>query len=173
MNKKPELRLYTRIGRATCAAAKEFLSRHRIEYLSRDVFADPEAKKEWEDLGLPTLPCAVQGERRVLILHTDQLRSFLGLQASEAAASYRELAGAMNRILTAVERAVLQVPSERLSDHTESGPGLRRWSSTSTTTSRRWPIPWIRGYTDGNRGTITAPAGFFRHQKNWAGSARK
>ncbi len=43
------------------------------------------------------------------------MRAFLGLQASEALASYRELAGAMNRILKAVGQAVPQVPSERLS----------------------------------------------------------
>ena len=50
----------------------------------------------------------------------------MGLQASEAAASYGELAGAMNRILRAVEQAVLQVPSERLSDPTPNrGRDLR------------------------------------------------
>jgi len=66
------------------------------------------------------------GDRHVLILHTDQLRAFLGLAASTALASYRELAGAMNRILEAVERAVRQVPSERLSDPTPNrGRDLR------------------------------------------------
>jgi hypothetical protein len=50
----------------------------------------------------------------------------LGLAASEALASYRELTGAMNRILIAVERAVMQVPSERLSDPTPNrGRDLR------------------------------------------------
>ena len=50
----------------------------------------------------------------------------MGLEASKALASYRELTGAMNRILVAVERAVLQVPSERLSDPTPNrGRDLR------------------------------------------------
>lgn len=40
--------------------------------------------------------------------------------------SYRELIGAMDRILTAVEQAVLQIPSERLSDPTPNrGRDLR------------------------------------------------
>ena len=92
----------------------------------RDVYSDPEAKKEWEVLGLETLPCAVQGERHVLILHTDQLRAFLGLQVSVALASYRALVDAMKRILTAVEQAVLQVPSEWLADPTPNrGRDLR------------------------------------------------
>lgn len=54
------------------------------------------------------------------------MRAFLGLQASEALASYREVAGAMKRILKAAEQAVLQVPSERLSDPTPNrGRDLR------------------------------------------------
>lgn len=68
----------------------------------------------------------MQGKRHVLILHTDQLREFLGLEASKALASYRELSGAMNRILTAVETAVRQVPSEWLSNPTPNrGRDLR------------------------------------------------
>jgi hypothetical protein len=91
-----------------------------------DVYSDPEAKKEWEALGLETLPCVVQGRRHVLILHTDQLRTFLGLKASAALASYQALVGAMKRILTAVEQAVRQVPSERLADPTPNrGRDLR------------------------------------------------
>lgn len=60
------------------------------------------------------------------ILHTDQLRAFLGIEASPAVASYRELAGALDRILKAVEQAVRQVPTERLSDPTPNrGRDLR------------------------------------------------
>ena len=73
-----------------------------------------------------TVPCAVRGKDYVEILHTDQLRAFLGLRTSEALASYRQLAAAMNRILEAVERAVRQVPTERLSDPTPNrGRDLR------------------------------------------------
>lgn len=97
-----------------------------MEYLSRDIYSNPEAKAEWEALGLGTVPCAVRGEEHLEILHTDQLRAFLGLGTSEAPASYRGLARAMNRILEAVERAVRQVPSERLSDPTPNrGRDLR------------------------------------------------
>ena len=50
----------------------------------------------------------------------------MGLQASEAPASYGELVGAMDRILKAVEIAVRQVPAERLSDPTPNrGRDLR------------------------------------------------
>jgi hypothetical protein len=78
------------------------------------VFLDPEAKAEAEALGLGVVPVAVQGGRSLLILHTDQLREFLGLPVSGARASFRELADAMNRVLEAVEEAVRQGPPEML-----------------------------------------------------------
>jgi hypothetical protein len=72
------------------------------------------------------VPLAVLGDRHVLILHPDQLREFLGLPASDARASYRELADAMNRVLLAVEEAVRQVPSAMLSAPTPNrGRDLR------------------------------------------------
>jgi hypothetical protein len=90
------------------------------------VFLDPAAKAEAEALGLAVVPVAVQGDRSILILHTDQLREFLGLPVSDARASYRELADAMNRVLVAVEEAVRLVPSEMLSAPTPNrGRDLR------------------------------------------------
>jgi hypothetical protein len=88
------------------------------------VFLDPAAKAE--ALGLGVVPVAVQGDRCLLILHTDQLREFLGLPVSAARASYRELAEAMNRVLEAVEEAVRLVPSEMLAAPTPNrGRDLR------------------------------------------------
>lgn len=72
------------------------------------------------------VPVAVQGDRSILILHTDQLREFLGLPISDSRTSCRELADAMNRILEAVEEAVRLVPSEMLSAPTPNrGRDLR------------------------------------------------
>lgn len=87
---------------------------------------DPAAKAEWESLELGVVPCAVQGDRSLLILHMGQLREFVGLPPSGEAGSYQEWVGAMNRILEAVEEAVRQIPSERLSDPTPNrGRDLR------------------------------------------------
>ncbi len=56
----------------------------------------------------------------------DQLRAFLGLPPSQAGASYQQLVSATNRVLEAVERAVRQVPTVRLSDPTPNrGRDLR------------------------------------------------
>ena len=90
------------------------------------MYLDSSAKAELETLGLGVVPLAVQGDRHVLILHTDQLREFLGLPPSDTRASYRELVSAMNRVLEAVEDAVRQVPSTMLSAPTPNrGRDLR------------------------------------------------
>lgn len=55
---------------------------------------------------------AVLGERRQLILHTDQLRGFLGLPAGDGSRSYQDFVAALERVLEGVERVVLQVPAK-------------------------------------------------------------
>jgi hypothetical protein len=59
------------------------------------------------------VPVAVLGERRLPILHVDQLRGFLGLPQAETSQSYQDYVAALERVLEGVERAVLQVPAER------------------------------------------------------------
>jgi hypothetical protein len=94
--------------------------------VNRDIYSDPEAKAEWEALGIGVVPCAVQGDRSLIILHMGQLRQFLDLPPSDSSSSYQEWVAAMNRVLEAVEEAVRQVPSERLSDPTPNrGRDLR------------------------------------------------
>ncbi|MHB0871398.1 MAG: hypothetical protein ACYC66_12090 [Chloroflexota bacterium] len=61
-----------------------------------------------------------------MILHVDQLREFLGLPAEDLGATYQALLPALERVLQAVERAVLRLPSERLGDPTPNrGRDLR------------------------------------------------
>lgn len=59
------------------------------------------------------MPVAVLGERRLSILHVDQIRGFLGLPAVDGARSYQDFVAALERVLEGVERAVLQVPAEQ------------------------------------------------------------
>ena len=54
------------------------------------------------------------GERRLAILHVDQLRDLLGLPAETPSASYPEFTAALNRVLEAIEEAVRLVPAEQL-----------------------------------------------------------
>jgi hypothetical protein len=55
----------------------------------------------------------VDGDRRLKILHVDQLREFVGLPAEATSSSYRDFAAALRRVLEGVERAVLQMPADR------------------------------------------------------------
>jgi hypothetical protein len=59
------------------------------------------------------VPVAVLGERRLAILHVDQLRAFLGLAAAGEAYAYQDYVAALERVLEGVERAVMQVPAEQ------------------------------------------------------------
>lgn len=98
--------------------AREFLLNQQIEFIARDIFLDPEAKKEWEKLGLDVVPVAVQGSRRLAVYHVDQLRGFLGLPPAKDSPPYQELVSALERVLEAVERAVQQVPAAHLNTPT-------------------------------------------------------
>jgi hypothetical protein len=98
----------------------------QIDFITRDIFSDPQAKAEWEDLEIGTVPVAVLGERRVAIYHVDQLRGFLGLPPAKDVPGYQELVAALERVLEAIERAMLQVPPEHLSTPTPNrGRDLR------------------------------------------------
>jgi len=61
---------------------------------------------------------AVLGERRLPILHVDQLRGFLGLPPAEDSPPYQQFVAAVDRVLEGVERAVLQVPAEHFHSST-------------------------------------------------------
>lgn len=55
----PEVTLYTQPGCGDCHQAKEFLSRRRIAYRSRDVQNDEGAAEELEQLGSKSLATLV------------------------------------------------------------------------------------------------------------------
>ena len=93
---------------------REFLSRHRIPYASLDIFADPAAKAEAERLQVGVVPTVVQGDRRVTVLHTDQLRDFLGMPPGDEPPPYHDLVEALNTVLEGVERAVCQTNAAQL-----------------------------------------------------------
>jgi hypothetical protein len=84
----------------------------------RDIHADRDAAAEHRALGFDSVPVAIQGDRRLEIYHVDQLRDWLGLAVEEGAPGYLDLVAACERVLKAVERAVLQVPEEHLGSPT-------------------------------------------------------
>jgi hypothetical protein len=62
---------------------------------------------------MAAVPAAVLGDRRLPIMHVDQLREFLDLPPDSETSGYDAYAGALERVLEGVERAVRQVPPEQ------------------------------------------------------------
>ena len=89
-----------------------------MPYLGRDVYADSEARAEWEALGSGVIPLVTQGERRLQMVYLGQLRAFLGLPPAEDTPAYLVLVSAHERVLEAVERAIGGVPPAHLSTPT-------------------------------------------------------
>lgn len=79
---------------------------------------DAEARRELAELGFKIVPVAAVGGRAIEILHTDQLREFLGMPPEDVGAAYQEWVEALDRVLRAVERAVRQVSDAHLSTPT-------------------------------------------------------
>lgn len=81
------------------------------------MYQDPSAKAELDALGLEVLPVVVQGDRHLVVGHVEQLRAWLGLPP-ETHAEYADLVAASEKVLTAFERLLAQLPDERITDPT-------------------------------------------------------
>lgn len=97
-----------------------FLAHHNIPFISRDIVNDPGALAEFEALGVSGLPTLALGDRRQAIFHVDQVGQFLGLLKQTSLADYHELMNGLNRILEAVEMAVLSAGDDLLDVPTPS-----------------------------------------------------
>ena len=60
------------------------------------------------------MPVAQCGDRHLAIFHHEQLRAFLGIAGEDELAPYPALAAALDRVLDAVERAVVDLPLEHM-----------------------------------------------------------
>jgi len=124
---------------------REFLSRHEVSYQSLDVFADPSAKQEAARLHVEIVPTLVRGDRRITVLHTDQLRDFLGMPPGDEPPAYQDLVEALNAVLEGVERAVRQTSAAQLALPTPNrGRDLRE-----LTYNIHHPINLMRNALDG------------------------
>lgn len=59
--------------------AKEFLGNSDIEFLSYNIFEDPEGQRVHRELGSPVVPCLVVDGKNYPILHATQIASLLGI----------------------------------------------------------------------------------------------
>lgn len=97
---------------------KEFLSRHGIPFVLRDMHVDPHAALETREHEIDVFPTLVRGDEQLTVLHVGQLREWLGLPDDEEPAGYLDLVAACERVLKAVERAARAIPDDQLETRT-------------------------------------------------------
>jgi hypothetical protein len=92
------------------------LSSWAIAHQAINVEADPSALLELQRLKISTVPALVQGDRAFHGWNPEELARFLGVEYAPATPLPPEkLALLLSRILEATQRAILQVPREKLS----------------------------------------------------------
>ncbi len=79
----------------------------------RDVYTDPAARAEWQELGIGVVPAVKNGDQVFAVYHVDQLRVVAGLLPAEDSPPYEQWVLALDRVLLAIERAVRQLPDDR------------------------------------------------------------
>ena len=110
-----EVRVYWMTGCTSCLRTKEFLARHRIPFLSRNVLVDEAAYAELERFGLRQVPIVTRGEAwangQVLRDVADLVGIDLGAPQILPVA---ELQRRQEAILAGVQRFAAQLPAESL-----------------------------------------------------------
>jgi glutaredoxin len=112
-----EVRVYWQPGCTSCLRTKEFLAKHGVPFVSRNILADADAMNELARLGLRSVPYVVAGERYANGQALAEVARLLGI---ELGAVQRhppaELARRIAAILSAAQRFLAQIPQDRLHD---------------------------------------------------------
>ncbi len=93
---------------------KEFLSQNGITYIDRDIENQPGALEELRALGFQTLPVTVIAGKAIPGFNPKQLTEVLHLGARTTGRTPAETIPYLGRALAAVERAVRQMPDDKL-----------------------------------------------------------
>lgn len=83
--------------------------------MPRDIEADPAAAAEVQAMGLRMIPViAIDGKEPLVGFNPEKLRAALGIRQQAQAVRPRDVLAAHDRVLDAIQRAVRQIPDERL-----------------------------------------------------------
>lgn len=69
--------IYTATGCPHCAAAKDYLEEHDIQYTERNIAEDPDAAKELSDKGVTSTPTLLIGEDMIVGFDRDRVQEAL------------------------------------------------------------------------------------------------
>jgi glutaredoxin len=120
----PSLRVYWRPGCSSCVRVKEFLSGLGIDYESINVSARPEAMEELREMGVRTVPVVARGRDYVFAQELADVSRFIGQDVDFKRLPAPELVDKWLNILSAAQRHIVQIPSDRL--HERATPGRDR-----------------------------------------------
>jgi hypothetical protein len=86
-----------------------------VKFEGFDVEAEPERRRDLEPFGVPRVPATIVGDRAVHGWNPKALAELVGVAYTEhEALSPAELAGRLDLVLAATQRALRQIPSEHL-----------------------------------------------------------
>jgi glutaredoxin len=68
-----------------CHAAMDFLARHGVPFVGKDVAEDPQALRELMELGSHSTPTITVGDKVMIGFRKDELLAMLGLPGSRRA----------------------------------------------------------------------------------------
>jgi glutaredoxin len=118
-----EISVYWQTGCTSCLRTKEFLTRHKVPFRSRNVLEDESAFDELAKFGLRQVPIVTRGDRwangQILRDVAELCEIDLGAQAMLAPA---ELHQRLRRILDGIGRFYAQIPPERTGDQLPDRP---------------------------------------------------
>ncbi len=117
------IRVYWQPGCTSCLRTKEFLSRHGVPFLSRNVLADDGAYDELKRFGLRQVPIVTLGNRWAngqVLADVANLVGVRGLNFTMLPAA--ELRNRLEQVMEGAERFYRQIPDAHLQDQLPNRP---------------------------------------------------
>ena len=109
------IRVYWMTGCTSCLRTKEFLTRHGVPFLSRNVLEEPEAYEELAAFGLRQVPIVTRGAAWVNGQALDDVARIAGIDwGRKGPLPAAELQLRLQRILAAAQRYTAQLPAAQL-----------------------------------------------------------
>ena len=118
-----DLQVYWQPGCTSCLRTKEFLTRHGVEFRSRNVLEDEGAYSDLARLGLRQVPIVTRGDEWVDGQVLTEVARIAGIELGESAIlPVEELQRRLDVILLAAQRFLVQLPERELESQLPDRP---------------------------------------------------
>lgn len=117
------IRVYWMTGCSSCLRTKEFLTRHNVPFVSRNVLEDEGAYDELATFGLRQVPIVTRGGRYANGQILRDVAALAGIHWGDAKVlPVKELQARQDIILSTAERLLSQIPEDTLQRHLPNRP---------------------------------------------------